>query len=156
MFSFIHMHILIQILLWKKQNKLHSLRPPSILGSDVVLCCCGPVLKFSLWSRDPGVCLFGMPGSVAEERYQSSLWLKKEVKNLLPFPFPQLIQKATVGVCTFERERESSKVTDLSAARKWVGVTEPQLSYQRSTLVPCPVNSPIYISYYFRCIHTWC
>jgi hypothetical protein len=57
----------------KKQNKLHSLRPPSILGSDVVLCCCGPVLKFSLWSRDPGVCLFGMPGSVAEERYQSSL-----------------------------------------------------------------------------------
>jgi hypothetical protein len=133
MFSFIHMHILIQILLWKKQNKLHSLRPPSILGSDVVLCCCGPVLKFSLWSRDPGVCLFGMPGSVAEERYQSSLWLKKEVKNLLPFPFPQLIQKATVGVCTFERERER--------ALRWLICQQPEnglvlLSHNWVTNVP--------------------
>jgi hypothetical protein len=27
-------------------------------------------------------------------------------------------------------ERESSKVTDLSAVRKWVGLTEPQLSYK--------------------------
>jgi hypothetical protein len=104
MFSFIHRRTLIEILLLKKQNKLHSLRPPSILDSDVVLCCCGPVLKFSLWSRDAGVvCLVCHR---AEERYQSSLWLKKEVKNLLPFPFPQLIQKATVGICTFERERE--------------------------------------------------
>jgi hypothetical protein len=138
------MHILIQILLLKQQNKLHSLRPPSILDSYVVLCCCGPVLKFSLWSRDPGVvCLVCHR---AEERYQSSLWLKKEVKNLLPFPFPnsyKRLQLVYVLLRESERERESSKVTDLSAVRKWVGVTEPQLSYQRSTLV----NSPIYISH---------